>query len=122
MVTADKVETLKFLLGIVNSRVAFFYLKEKHPASSYNQGTTFTKEMINGLPIPDALPEAQRLVIGLVEQMLAAKKQLANAKTNKDRTCYERRCTSLDRQINALVYELYGLTEEEIKIVEGSEK
>ena len=33
----------------------------------------------------------------------------------KDKMC----CATLDRQIDALVYELYGLTEEEIKIVEG---
>ncbi len=31
-------------------------------------------------------------------------------------------CAALDRQIDAAVYELYGLTEEEIKIVEGKEK
>ncbi len=43
----------------------------------------------------------------------------AGAQTNKDRTYYENKCASLDRQIDALVYDLYGLTEAEIKIVEG---
>ena len=43
----------------------------------------------------------------------------AQAKTDKDKTYYENKCASLDRQIDRLVYELYGLTEEEIKIVEG---
>jgi hypothetical protein len=35
------------------------------------------------------------------------------------KTYYENLCSTLDRQIDQLVYELYGLTEEEIKIVEG---
>jgi hypothetical protein len=41
------------------------------------------------------------------------------SKTDRDKDYYERRCTNLDRQIDAEVYKLYGLTEEEIKIVEG---
>jgi hypothetical protein len=35
---------------------------------------------------------------------------------------FENKCASLDRQIDALVYDLYGLTEAEIKIVEGAAK
>jgi adenine-specific DNA-methyltransferase len=53
--------------------------------------------------------------------MLTAKKQLHSAKTDKDKTYYERKCESLDKQIDSEVYKLYGLTEEEIKIVEGKE-
>lgn len=56
----------------------------------------------------------------LVEQMLTAKKQLATAQSDKDRDFYTHRCDGLDRQIDALVYDLYGLTSEEIKIVEGT--
>jgi hypothetical protein len=59
-------------------------------------------------------------MVQLVEQMLEAKKQLAAAQTEKDRTYFENKCASLDRQIDALVYDLYGLTEPEIKIVEGA--
>lgn len=47
-------------------------------------------------------------------------KQLAAAKTAHDKTVIERQITATDQQINQLVYELYGLTEKEIKIVEGS--
>ena len=49
---------------------------------------------------------------------MEAKKQLAKAKTNKDKTYYENKCAFLDRQIDRLVYQLYGLTEEEVQIVE----
>ena len=58
----------------------------------------------------------------LVEQMLTTKKQLAEAQSDKDKEFYGGKCDSLDRQIDALVYDLYGLTADEIKIVEGSAK
>ncbi len=51
--------------------------------------------------------------------MLDAKKQLAAVQTDKEKTYYENKCVSLDRQIDRLVYDLYGLTPEEIEIVEG---
>jgi hypothetical protein len=57
-----------------------------------------------------------------VKSLLEAKKQLAEAKTDGDKTYYEHRCAELDRQTDRLVYDLYGLTEEEIKTVEGSTK
>ena len=53
-----------------------------------------------------------------VDAMLEAKKRLAKAKTDKDKTYYENKCAALDRQIDKLVYDLYELTEEEIRIVE----
>ena len=57
-------------------------------------------------------------IVTKVEAMLTGKKQLAAAKTDKDRTYYENKCGSLDQQIDRLVYDLYGLTEDDIKIVE----
>jgi len=57
-----------------------------------------------------------------VDAMLEAKQQLAKAKTDKDKTYYERKCADLDRQIDRLVYDLYGLTQEEIQIVEQQAK
>jgi adenine-specific DNA-methyltransferase len=58
-------------------------------------------------------------LVAKVEAMLKAKKELAKAKTDKDKTYYENKCAALDRQIDRLVYDLYGLTEEEIRIVEA---
>jgi len=59
-------------------------------------------------------------LVELVEQMLAAKAKLPAAKTERDREFYTNKCATLDQQIDALVYELYGLTPEEIKLVEGN--
>jgi hypothetical protein len=58
-------------------------------------------------------------MVSLVEQMLETKKRLAAARTDSDKAQLERKCDYLDHEIDSLVYQLYGLTEEEIKIVEG---
>jgi hypothetical protein len=49
--------------------------------------------------------------------MLALHKQLPDARTPQDQTALQRWIEATDRQIDALVYDLYGLTEEEIGIV-----
>jgi hypothetical protein len=51
--------------------------------------------------------------------MLDLHRQLAAAKTPDERTRLERQIAATDRRIDGLVYDLYGLTETEIKIVEG---
>ncbi len=57
-------------------------------------------------------------MVELVEQMLAARKQLAVAQSDKDKDFYTNRCDGLDRQIDALVYDLYTLAPAEVIIVE----
>ena len=57
-------------------------------------------------------------IVALVDQMLSLHKQLASAKMDHDKTVIQRQIEATNRQIDQLVSELYGLTEEEIKIVE----
>ena len=54
-----------------------------------------------------------------MSKLLALHKFLAAAKSPQDGELLQRQITSTDRQIDALVYELYGLSEEEINIVES---
>ena len=51
--------------------------------------------------------------------MLDLHKQLPDAKTGHDQTLIQRQIDATDRQIDRLVYALYGLTDEEIAVVEG---
>lgn len=60
-------------------------------------------------------------MVALVSQMLALHKSRAEAKTQANTDVYERQIRAVDESIDQLVYELYGLTEEEIKIVEGGD-
>jgi hypothetical protein len=107
MITSNRLEALKYLLGIINSKVAFFYLKEKYPASSYNQGTTFTKEMINDLPVPQLSDQGGSKVVSFVEQILAVMQKNPEADTS-----------TLQDNLNKQIYALYDLTPQEVKIVE----
>ncbi len=59
-------------------------------------------------------------MVQLVEQMLELNKALSLARTPHEKTLLERQIDATDAQIDRLVYDLYGLTEDEIKIVEGS--
>jgi type II restriction/modification system DNA methylase subunit YeeA len=57
-------------------------------------------------------------MVALVERMLELHQKLAVATIPADKSLYQRQINATDRQIDALVYELYGLTDEEIEIVE----
>ena len=59
-------------------------------------------------------------MVGLVKRMLALHNKLATATIPADKQLYQRQIEATDRQIDALVYELYALSDEEIKIVEAS--
>ncbi len=58
-------------------------------------------------------------MVALVGQMLKLQADLAAAKSSHDKTLIERQIAATDRQIDALAYELHGLTDNEIAIVEG---
>ena len=62
-------------------------------------------------PMPATSPEKQKLVERLVDRILAAKQREAEADTS-----------GAEREIDELVYALYGLTPEEIQLVEGAAK
>ena len=57
-------------------------------------------------------------MVKLVEQMLELHQKLAAARTPQEKTALERQIAATDAQIDRLVYDLYGLTEDEIKLVE----
>lgn len=107
VICSKNIDLLKFLLGFLNSKLPFFYIKNKYSSSSYCGGITFTKDMFNNLPL-NATPAEQAPIISLVEKILAAKKQDSASDTS-----------ALEAKIDTLIYKLYGLTAEEIAIVEG---
>lgn len=59
-------------------------------------------------------------IVKHVETMLELNKELQKSKPGEEQERLKQRITYTDKKIDALVYELYGLTEEEIKVVEGA--
>lgn len=111
---------IQLLLGLINSSLFNYFHKILVPET----GKAFAEVKIANLKkliiplVNESNNEMANLIIHRVIQMLESKKQLATAKTDNEKEYLEKKCKGLDRQIDALVYELYGLTEEEIKIVE----
>jgi type I restriction-modification system DNA methylase subunit/predicted type IV restriction endonuclease len=109
-----------YILGILNSILMGWYFRKKFQISPDD---TFPQIMIRDIfqfPIPAPDKARYDRMVDLVEQMLELHKQLAEAKVPQAKTVLQRQIEATDRQIDQLVYELYGLTGEEIRIVEGS--
>jgi hypothetical protein len=58
-------------------------------------------------------------MVSLVTQMLELNKKLQDARLDHEKTLLQRQIETTDGAIDNLVYELYGLTEEEIMVIEG---
>jgi adenine-specific DNA-methyltransferase len=103
--------SLPGLLGILNSTL-FNWIY-----SSYYYDYEIKPVYLRSSPLANS--NDPRL-ISTVERMLSLHKQLHEACTPHEQTGLQRQIEATDKQIDALVYELYGLTEEEIRIVEGA--
>ncbi len=114
-----------FVLGLLNSTLTTFYLKKT--SSVFRGGyIALNRQYIEDIPLPtlDIKHKTDKSlhdqVVKLVEQMLELHKRFSAARTPPEKTSLERQIAATDTQIDRLVYELYDLTETEIKIVEGA--
>ncbi|EDB2802343.1 class I SAM-dependent DNA methyltransferase [Campylobacter jejuni] len=100
---------VKYLTAILNSKLIAFWLKHKGKMQGNNY--QIDKEPLLNIPIVTINSKNQKIadeLINLVDEILKAKEQDKNANTQE-----------LENKINSIVYKLYNLTEEEIKIIEG---
>jgi hypothetical protein len=115
--------SLKYILGLLNSALLDFFLKRVSTpmrGGFFRYFTQFIEQLpIRSINFADTADNAQHdRMVKLVENMLSLHKYLAAAKTPHDKSGLQQQIAATDRQIDRLVYELYGLTEEEIRIVE----
>ena len=74
---SHEVAKLKLLAGIVNSRLAYFYVTQKYASASYNGGVNFTPDMLNSIPAPQLMAESE--IIEQVDLILHAQAGIAGA-------------------------------------------
>jgi hypothetical protein len=98
-----------YLLGVINSKLLSFVHLETSPKSKKGLFPKILVDDVRNLPIKDASPEQQRPIVNTVSKILASKQR----NPNRDTSVFE-------RQIDRFVYSLYGLTPEEIQIVEAA--
>lgn len=105
-------ENLKYLIAFLNNDFVAFIFKTFYAGGNLGEnGFRYKKAFLEKLPMPKINSKNQKLadeLINLVDEILKAKEQDKNANTQE-----------LENKINSLVYKLYNLTEEEIKIIEG---
>ena len=115
---------LDYLLGLLNSRLMSWYFLRK---SNIAQRDDFPKIVLResrALPIRSidlndrADRERHDRMVALVQQMLDLNARLPQVRTAYDQTATKRQIEATDRQIDRLVYDLYGLNDEEIRLVE----
>jgi len=112
-----------YLLGILNSYLITWYHHKRNPKAQKGLFPKVLVSDLNKLPIrtinfEDPADVARHdQMVSLVNQMLELNKKLAESKVPQTKEMLRRQIESTDRQIDDLVYKLYDLTDEEIKIV-----
>jgi type I restriction-modification system DNA methylase subunit len=112
-----------FLLGIINSKMGVFLLDRIRGEKNIDINPEYLKQLpIPALDLSSQSGKAKHdVLVSLVEKMLDLKQKEAAERSDHLKEILTRQIDSVDKTIDAAVYELYGLTEEEIKIAEGKE-
>lgn len=108
---------LKFLLWLLNSKLLTFRYKFIWKQTGWWIFEYF-ENWVWEFPIPTVSEPQQQPIIELVDQMLLAQKRLKEAEFDDDKKVIEKQIEIIDAKIDELVYQLYWLTNEEIKVVE----
>ncbi len=95
---------IKFLLGFLNSKVAIKQLLANAPKTGTGDVIT-SVQALEPILVPDLSETEQQPFIALIDEILAKKDQHQDT-------------SNLEKQIDNMIYKLYGFTEEEIKVIE----
>jgi type I restriction-modification system DNA methylase subunit len=113
--------SLKYILAILNSRL----FRRRYASIGKQTGGGIFEYMPNSVgkfPIPEADTKTQQEFALLADKMLELKQKEAAEPNRQIKTIITRQIDGVDNAIDAAVYALYGLTEEEIKTVEGESR
>ncbi len=111
IITGDKME-IKYITALLNSKCIYFAMRKFYMGGGI-EGELKTNNL-EKIPIPKITPQNQKLARKITDgakQILEAKEKDPKANTQK-----------LEKEIDALVYQLYNLTDEEIKIIEEGQE
>ncbi|GAA7759082.1 class I SAM-dependent DNA methyltransferase [Helicobacter pylori] len=111
IITGDKTE-IKYITALLNSQCIYFAMRKFYMGGGI-EGELKTNNL-EKIPIPKITPQNQKLahkITDCAKQILTLKEKDPKANTQK-----------LEKEIDALVYELYNLTDEEIKIIEEGQE
>ena len=115
--TQDKYD-LRYILGILNSKLTNFMFLKKYIDINI-KGVYLADIPIRAIEFSSvASVDQHNLMIRLVDKIMELNCKFSGAKTPIERELYQRQITATEKEIDQLVYQLYGLTVEEVKAVE----
>jgi len=107
----------KLILAILNSKVTHFYYSRI--TSSIRGGyMRFIRQYLETIPIPTVFNTSTGQILKIADNVLNLKNQINSSSLTTDRQQLQRAIDHAERRIDELVYELYGLSEEEVAIIE----
>jgi len=109
-------KNLKFVLGLLNSKISKWYMQNL--AYSLSEGAQrWIKQYVERIPLPPITPQTQPLADQIVQKVdhILSFTQSPDYETNKEK---QQKVKELEKEIDKLVYKLYDLTDEEIRIIE----
>ena len=98
---------MKYILGLLNSKLYYIWLY--HKGKRKGETLELYQKPLSEIPIKKASSDIQISIVKIVDEIITLKKTNPNHDTS-----------SLERQIDSIVYDIYGLTDAEIKIIEQS--
>jgi len=112
----------KALLAVLNSKLASFLYISSSAIATKDDFRQTTLAELRRLPIPIILKQdaERKRLVALVDKMLTLTPALRAAKSDAEKATLQNAVRKTDRDIDQLVYQLYGLTPAEIALVEGS--
>ena len=109
----DKSVSLKYILALLNSKL--YYLWLYHRGKRKGEMLELYQKPLSEIPIKKVSPADQQPFISLVDKILSITKD----DDYLENSTKQIKVKEYERQVDQMVYKLYGLTDDEIKIVEG---
>lgn len=114
----NNVSKLKYLLAALNT-VTLKFGSLITPLTNVGKYTYGSKEFMQTIPIPEPDKETESKLVNLVDNIIDLNKKLSSEKNPNTIEMLNTRIQAVDKAIDNIVYALYGLNDEEIKIIEG---
>jgi methylase of polypeptide subunit release factors len=113
--------SIKYLLGLINSSIHNWFFRLNFPSNNHIASNQLSQLPIRTIDFSNPTDTTRHdKMVTLVETMIELHKSLAAARTPTEKQILQRQIDTTDSQIDALVYDLYDLTDDEIRIVEES--
>ena len=105
---------MKFLTGLLNSRLIYFWLY--HKGKRQGEQLQVDRAPLTEIPI---INSENKEVAEIVDSIIILNKKLASLGLEREKELIKKQILALEKRIDNIIYKLYGLTEEEVGIVGG---